>query len=990
MTGSAMVSAWQAALDRFGQLPAVDSDAGPPALSYAEVDRQAHRLADELAGRLRTPGEPVLIGLDREPGWPVALLGCWLAGAVAVPAPPDSRLAEQLAARTAARLTIRRSARTEPLLVVGSASGAPPHSAFSPDHAYAMATSGSTGPVKLALVSQRTCAAVLAGLVDVVGIQPGEHALQVAAFTFSSSIRQLFLPLLSGARVSILSGPGFDPAKLWRLVTGHPISLLDLTPSHLRGLVALLAAEPEPPAPAALRRLLVASERLDPELLARWSRVCRTRHDLVHLWGQTETGGAVSALTIPADRWPDDPGFRSAGLPLAEPFPPFTACWPAGPDPVELLLGGLDPKDGLLGDRGLDRGRFTGLGYRTGDLFHRQPGGRLHYAGRLDQQVKLAGVRVDLAELEGQLAAVDGVAGGLACTVARPAGGRSLVVGYLPDGGADPEPGLAELVTRWRAAGLPAPRLFPLAELPLTTSGKLDRVRLAEQLTGWATSAQADPDDPLIALWQRYTDAAGPDEQRDFFAAGGDSLAMIGLLADLGRGFGVRLSPEQFQRNPTLAGLRTLLGAGRSAAGPAPAPSSSPSRATPADGPIPATAVQRGIWLAEQLDGGPSRYWLPVRLRTPVRLDRGRLADAFQQVVDRHQALRLGFAAQDSGLAVLPDRFPTAELVEDAGPADDLTRQAGLAEDGRWAEPAAAGTVTSGRLIRIKVRDEPDGSLLTLLAHHAIADRRALMTVLGELFQAYQGTGGSTPNALSYLDWLGHQAGLLAGPGRAAAAEFWRHELPAPGLVADRVGPASGWRRLSRRQSKPTGQPAGASRHARWLAALQAGLLAADLPAPELIGIDVDLRSGDQAGLVGCCVQVQPVVLARPADAAAPTGSDAALAIARMLPHAAIPIAAVVPPADRPTGDPRQPFFRYRLVYQPTDYPALSVHGRPVRYLATPPGIGEHAVTLFVRESDRQLELTLCWQSAVLDPAGAQLLLDTATQHFQAAAGEPT
>ena len=170
---------------------------------------------------------------------------------------------------------------------------------------------------------------------------------------------------------------------------------------------------------------------------------------------------------------------------------------------------------------------------------------------------------------------------------------------------------------------------------------------------------------------------------------------------------------------------------------------------------------------------------------------------------------------------------------------------------------------------------------------------------------------------------------------------------------------------------------AGASRHATWLWAYSQALTTHRLPQPRLIGVDVDLREPGEALLVGPCVQSLPVVVPLPQVAEhGPRATTGALA--ELLSHRDIDIDTVVEPAQRPSGDPRQPYYRHLLVHQQTDYPTLRFDGAPATYIGAPPGIAAHTTTLYVREREAgHTDVELAYDDRILDAGTAQGVLNT-------------
>jgi hypothetical protein len=226
----------------------------------------------------------------------------------------------------------------------------------------------------------------------------------------------------------------------------------------------------------------------------------------------------------------------------------------------------------------------------------------------------------------------------------------------------------------------------------------------------------------------------------------------------------------------------------------------------------------------------------------------------------------------------------------------------------------------------------------------------------------------AAPAAPSYLHWL-HAQMRAAAAGRAAAAAHWASVLPPPDTSRTRPGPPQIERTTINVSGGLHAEP-GTTVHAMWLGAYREAL-AGRVPQPDLIGVDIDLRASHERNLVGPCVATLPIVL--PDDAVASGAARAAMsAVSRTLPHRSVPIGDVVPADRRPTGDPRQPFYRNSFVYQPDPYPQLMLAGQPARYRRTPPGVATAAVNLFVRNTGAGTTIELAWDRRVLDPDAAR------------------
>ncbi|MFP3987378.1 amino acid adenylation domain-containing protein [Streptomyces sp. E11-3] len=536
-------------------------------LSYADLDRQANRLAQALIAHGVRPQDPVAVLLGRDVEMTVALFGVAKAGAVYVPLDagyPRERLAYMLddiapaaVVTTGADLPTDREIpvlRLDDPVTLASVPDTDPATArakLTEDAlAYVIYTSGTTGRPKGVGVTHRGVPDLIALQEEVVGVTEHDRYLHFASTSFDVAFWQTMVALLSGGTSVIAPEEVRVPGdELLDYIVEHRVTGVNLLPSFLAAMPDDRTVHPDV-------FFVVGAERLDPELARRWGE---GRRALFNAYGPTE-------VTVNSVTWQYDP--EDAGpLPIGRPDPGVRAyVLDGGLQPVgagvtgELYLGGPSLARGYLGRPGLTAERFVAdpFGppgermYRTGDLVRWRPDGQLVFLGRADHQVKVRGFRVELGEIESTLTRHADVRA--SAVIVR----EGRLVGYvIPTDGADLD---TARVREYLAAELPdhmvPTALVPIDRLPLTPGGKLDPDALpAPPETAAARREPAGPAEAvLLAVFRDVlgTDAIGPDD--DFFAIGGDSIVSLQVVSRARRQ-GLGLTARDVFEGETVAGI---------------------------------------------------------------------------------------------------------------------------------------------------------------------------------------------------------------------------------------------------------------------------------------------------------------------------------------------------------------------------------------------------------------------------------------------------
>ncbi|MZG04720.1 amino acid adenylation domain-containing protein [Streptomyces sp. SID5614] len=551
--------------------------AGSTTLSYAELDARADALADGLYAHGVRPGDLVGLCLPRSTDLVAAMLAVLKADAVHVPLDPEhpADRRERTARDAGVRLTVE-----DPATLIGhpprpAAPGGEPGSP-----AYVIHTSGSTGRPKGVVVPHGNVTALVAAVREDFGLCPDDTWTCFHSAAFDFSVWEIWGALLTGGRLVVVDHwTTRSPEDFHALLVRERVSVLSQTPSAF---TQLAAADRTAQEAVAARLVVLGGEPLDARPLLDWfDRHPEDRCRLVNMYGITETTVHVTAATV--TRREALAGSRSVGRPLpgwsvrvldahGRPVPPG--------GPGEIVVGGAGVALGYLNRPALTAERFVpdprdAAGrrlYRSGDLGRLLPDGTLEHLGRIDDQVKVRGFRIEPGEIRHVLLEDPAVSAAAVTVTGGDAGDAAAVridayVVPAPGAGDDPGP------VRERAARLLPPHMVPatvtvLPALPLTANGKLDPARLPapgtsrDPVTAPAPAAaahEAGPAAALAAIWCDVlgVEAIGPDD--DFWDLGGNSLYAI-RIGTLARERGLPGVPlRQLYLTPTLGALSEAL-----------------------------------------------------------------------------------------------------------------------------------------------------------------------------------------------------------------------------------------------------------------------------------------------------------------------------------------------------------------------------------------------------------------------------------------------
>jgi amino acid adenylation domain-containing protein len=790
--------------------PAIIDSRGT-AISYADLDTRSDRIARALLDAGVTPESLVAVGLPRSPDLIATLLAVWKCGAAYVPLDPGHPADRMrwLLTDTGARFLVADAACAEKaagsgvlMLFPAEIDGRGAVPATQPTlpagvpapcmAAYTIYTSGSTGRPKGVVISHEAIANRIMWAVREQELGRGDRVIQRTALTFDAAGWEIFAPLVSGGAVVLpAAGAEHDPTLLLDAVARFGVTVLQAVPSVLR----LTVDEPGWTDCGALRLIASAGEPLDAEL-------CRLLHkrssaQIWNTYGPTECAIDVTAYRVDVAR-------LSGRVPIGKPIVNVRVLVldergqpaPIG-IPGELCVGGVALARGYLGQPALTAERFVpdpygppgSRIYRTGDLVRWRHDGTLDYLSRLDDQVKVNGVRIEPGEVETALLSHPAVRGAIVMARALNDGTNRLAA-YVLSRETEISPDMLRRHLQTKLPGLLIPSAFVvMAEFPMLTNGKVNRAALPDPYSserpshvGPRTSAER----VVAELWSELLKVDDLGAEDDFFQLGGSSLLLTRLASRLASVAGHEVAVQDLFTESTVAAQARLIDRSGQFV--------PPLLAVPRDGPLPLSFQQNQMWFLDQMNPGNTEWVTPMGVRLPGQLPVETVHAALEALVARHEILRTLYTHKGGEpRQVIDEPGPVSLRVADAGMTDGQLDSLIRAEFEQGFD-LARGPVWRALL----VPDSEAGHMLMLAVHHIASDgwsSAVFADDVSELCDAIK--AGREPDLRSlpvqYADYAVWQRQWLTDQVLEPHLDFWRQELRGMSpleLPTDRPRPA--------------------------------------------------------------------------------------------------------------------------------------------------------------------------------------------------------
>ncbi|MEK4058482.1 MULTISPECIES: non-ribosomal peptide synthetase [unclassified Paenibacillus] len=745
-------------------------------LTYSELNRQAEQLARRLRRMGAGPDRFVGISVERSLEMMVGLLGILKSRAAYVPLDPTyprERLAFMLQDAgvpillTQSHLAAGLPEHAAQIVLLDGPKSAPPEeiveeepvkSAAGPKNAvYMIYTSGSTGTPKGVINIQEAVVNRLLWMQDTFRLTPEDRVMQKTPISFDVSVWELFWPLMTGAGLIIAAPEGHkDPDYLLRLIRKEQVTTLHFVPSMLQ----MFVEQPGVENTASLKRVICSGEALPYELQERY--FTQVGAELWNLYGPTEAA-------IDVTFWKCSPGTGTSNIPIGYPVANtqmYVLNRELQPVPAgvtgDLYIGGVQLARGYHGRPDLTNERFlpdpfrkdTGSRiYKTGDLARYGPDGRLEYAGRSDDQIKLRGFRIELGEIEAAMLKHSEVVESAVVVREDGRAGKRLI-GYWTSkkpgrvSGAELRSFLKEELPEYM---VPA-AWVEVEAMPLTPSGKTDRRQLpmpqesrSELATGYVPPS-TEAERKLADIWQ---DVLGVDRvgvNDNFFTLGGDSIRSISVLSKASTA-GIFFTLQQLFEFPMISALLNQIGANTAQI--TEVRSVEPfALLTPADAvklkslgvedAYPLTVLQAGLVYHSKLYPNTALYHDIMSFTIKGRFDEEAFKQAIQNLSARHSILRTTFdlSSYSEPVQLVHLQIDEALIIIDLSKVSEAERKEALhrfKESERqlqfdWSKP----------LVRFFVHVLGDDKYCaTLSFHDSMLDGWSVNALIAELFTDY-------------------------------------------------------------------------------------------------------------------------------------------------------------------------------------------------------------------------------------------------------------
>ncbi|WP_145333574.1 non-ribosomal peptide synthetase [Paenibacillus xylanexedens] len=768
-------------------------------LSYQELDSKSDAVAHYLCSQSIGPGDRIALMNDRTPFMIISILGVLKSGAAYVPidpAYPEERVAYMLSDSKAALMLVEEQYESITanydisVTIINKilqnddtvySNELPPQD---PHHeAYIIYTSGSTGKPKGILTTHSNIikTVVNCGYIE---LTAEDKLLQLSNYVFDGSIFDIFGTLLNGAQLVLVPKETFlDPTQLSDLIQREQITISFMTTALFNLLVDIDIHSLK-----SLRKILFGGELSSIRHVQRAFEVLGEDR-IIHVYGPTETTVFATYYPITSDIMKLD--FVPIGRPIYN-----TSVYVLNNDnqlqpigvPGELYIGGEGLARGYLNREELTEAVFVKHPfidrervYKTGDLVRWTRDGQLEFLGRLDNQVKIRGHRIELEEIEKSIAQHPQISQVVVLPLTDSEGHYTNLFAYYISQNKEEITNLKEYLSFELPAYMVPSQYIAMKEFPLTPNGKIDKKSFPLPVPSARTNYEApssETEAKLVKMWSGIFQNVSIGIHDNFFDLGGQSLNAMMLISQVKKEWGISVSIRNFFEQPTIQQLAQYIQVAHQ----------DHSQVQIILEPCeerkyyPVSAAQRAIYTIQQLDEQGCGYNITSVHYIQGKIDHQRLEDAINSLIQRHESLHTTFHYVDGQLVQKVN--PEARVRLETYSIHHLEEISDCIQS--YIQPF---DLEKDLLFRASLlKRGPEQYIFIMDTHHIVMDGISMNIFYKELSELYQ--GGVLPlNTYQFKDYSVWEDQVLQTTEYDAKAEFWQQkfsdEIPILDLPTD-------------------------------------------------------------------------------------------------------------------------------------------------------------------------------------------------------------
>lgn len=756
-------------------------------MTYKELNEQSNALARSLVDHHVKPGDTVGIICDRSFEMIVGMLAILKSGGAYVPIDPsypeyrikyiieNSGLSVVLVGQdneidfqNIIRIDEKeiRKYNTDNLNLDGD----------SKSLAYIIYTSGSTGLPKGVMIEHHSAVNLIASINKRFQVTEKDTLLFITSMCFDLSVYDIFGILAAGGKVVIAEKEQVqDPKELKKLLKEEKITFWDSVPSTMNHLVSDHELSGESCEYPDLRLVFMSGDWIPVKLPARMTPYFPNTK-IVSLGGATEgTVWSIFYVIDPLQKY-------THSIPYGKPLDNnqfYILDNERKPVPVgqagELYIGGVGVARGYINDEVKTSGSFienmiSGINgdkiYKTGDMGRMMPDGNIEFLGRIDHQVKIRGYRIELEEIENQVLQNELIKEVVVIDKTDNQGTKYLNLYYTAKqqiSGREIKDYLLKKLPEYMIPSC----FIQLETIPLTSNGKIDRKALAEIEGGMNDteedlSLSSETEKKLASIWMELLDKQKIGSNSNFFELGGHSLKATILVHFIQREFKCEISIRQIFEAPTLKEMAQFIDNADNCE------QLSITHIDESEYYITSSAQKRlySIWNLEQSE---INYNVPFMMVTEGKINKDKLEDAFQKMVDRHESLRTSFHMMDGELVqkvhqnikFTLEYFEIEEPIEESFKAKEFVKPFDL---------------NTAPLIRARLIYSGRRYLLLIDSHHIITDGTSMDILFKEIMKVYEKEELETIT-VQYKDYAAWQNKVRMQDNIVKQKEYWMENL---------------------------------------------------------------------------------------------------------------------------------------------------------------------------------------------------------------------